>query len=104
MPIPVLPETYKPFEGGVDPLPIETPPPLCTNNLVEPFTCALKALTPDALFTCNLSVGLIVPMPILPRVSTRIRSRFLVKKRSGTALVVPNFEEVVALLLPAKLQ
>jgi hypothetical protein len=41
-----------------------------------------------------------VPMPILPNVSMRTRSRFLVNRIKGMELVVPNLEEVVALLLP----
>ncbi len=76
MPIPTLPETYKPFAGGVELLPIETPPLLATRNFVEPFTCALKEFWPEELFTCNLAEGAVEFMPTRPELLTRMRSKW----------------------------
>ena len=47
---------------------------------------------------------LVVPMPTEPAVVIRIFSVLLVRMRKSTEFVVPSFEELVALLLPAKLQ
>ena len=103
MPIPTLPDTYKPSDGPMELLPIETPPLLFTINLVELLTCAWKGLE-DPLTMSLDDPRLLVPIPTFPEVLIRIRSVLFVKSRNGMELVVPNLEELVALLLPAKLQ
>jgi hypothetical protein len=104
LPMPTLPDTNRPFAGGVVSEPIDIPPAWCTNILVLPFTCTRKGFLPEALFTCSRSVGVVVPMPTRPEVSMRMRSMFFVWMRRGIELVVPSFEEAFALELPSKLQ
>src|SRR6476469_1864487 len=80
VPIPTFPDTYKPFEGPLLLLPMETPPLLLTINLVEPFTWARKGLTPEALLMVNLEVVPVEPIPQLPPLVILPRSVLFVIK------------------------
>ncbi len=90
VPMPTLPETYKPLAGGVEPLPIDTPPLLCTKNLVEAFTCTRNGIWPVTLFICTLEEGAVVPKPQSPLLVSLPRSLLLLLNKIEKLVVDPR--------------
>ena len=63
-----------------------------------------KPLLVELISTLAELFGLVMPIPTIPEVVIRILSASLVISLRLIALVVPSFEVLVALLLPARLQ